>query len=331
MERMFVPVLKKEVSRIGLGTWAIGGWMWGGTDEKESVATIVKAFEYGINLIDTAPVYGFGASETLVGKAVAAINAREELVLSTKCTLEWKDGKVFRNSSKERIAKEIEDSLKRLQTDYVDILFIHWPDTLVPFHETAEAMYCLYRSGKIRSIGVSNYSNEQILEFRKAAPVHFSQPPYNLFEREIEQDHLPFCLDNNIYLMTYGAICRGLLSDKMKKDSVFQGDDLRRHDPKFQPPRYGQYLEAIDQLNALAQAYNKDVMQLSARWILQQGVSMALWGARKPAQLEVLKGVSGWKISREDMKKIDEIIKTAVKDPVGPEFMAPPHRTLAKI
>ncbi|WMJ73888.1 aldo/keto reductase [Cytophagaceae bacterium ABcell3] len=315
------------MSRIGLGTWAIGGWMWGGSDEKECVDTIVKAFQMGVNLIDTAPVYGFGRSEGIVGKSIAQINKREGLIVSTKCSLEWDDnGKVHRNASKERILSEVEHSLKRLQTDYVDILFVHWPDTLVPFHETAEAMYSLFKSGKIRSIGVSNYNNEQMDAFREVAPIHFSQPPYNLFEREIEQRHLPYCLENNIFLMTYGAICRGLLSGRMQEETVFEGDDLRKKDPKFQKPRYIQYLDAVKKLDEIAGNYNKSVIHLAARWILQQGVATALWGARKPQQLDVIKEISGWKITHEDMKLIDDIINKTVKDPVGPEFMAPPLR-----
>ncbi|MFN6946363.1 MAG: aldo/keto reductase [Cytophagaceae bacterium] len=326
MESMYIPVLNKSASRIGLGTWAIGGWMWGGSEEAESVKTIVKAFEMGINLIDTAPVYGFGRSEEIVGKAIQEINDRDNLVLSTKCSLEWDKGKVFRNVSRQRIITEVDDSLKRLKTDYIDVLFVHWPDTLVSFQETAEAMYDLFRSGKILSIGLSNFSVEQMEEFKKAAPIHFSQPPYNLFERGIEKKDLPYCVENNIYLMTYGAICRGLLSGRMNKNTVFNGDDLRQKDPKFQEPRYKQYLEAVGKLDGIASGYNKNVMHLAARWILQQKVAIALWGARHPQQLNVLNDLSGWTIAKEDMQKIDEVIQSSVKDPVGPEFMAPPLR-----
>lgn len=324
MERMYIPVLNQEVSRIGLGTWAIGGWMWGGSEERESIDTIIRAFDLGINLIDTAPVYGFGRSEEIVGKAIARINARHDMTISTKCSLEWKNNAVWRNASRERILKEVEDSLYRLQTDYIDILFVHWPDITVPFQETAEAMYSLYKSGKIRAIGVSNFSGSQMSDFRHAAPIHFSQPPYNLFEREIEVDHLPYCLENNIHLMTYGAICRGLLSGRMKVDTKFEGDDLRRTDPKFKEPRFSQYLKTVKELDQLAHKYNKGIMHLAVRWILQRGVSIALWGARNPDQLNVMKEIEGWKVEPDDIRKIDEIIHENLKDPVGPEFMAPP-------
>src|ERR1700751_5835255 len=158
-----------RVSRIGLGTWAIGGWMWGGTDEDESVKTIHAAVERGITLIDTAPAYGFGRSEEIVGRAVAKPSLRSRIVIATKTGLEWKDGKVFRNASRNRIFREIDDSLRRLQTDYIDIYQVHWPDPLVPIEETAEAMQTLLDQGKICAIGVSNFSVSQIERFRTVA------------------------------------------------------------------------------------------------------------------------------------------------------------------
>ncbi|MFP4470313.1 MAG: aldo/keto reductase [Bacteroidales bacterium] len=328
MEYTFSNVIQKKMSRIGLGTWAIGGWMWGGTDEAKSIDTIVQAFDKGINFIDTAPVYGFGTSEEIVGKALKKINRREEIVLSTKVALEWdKDKNVVRNSGKERIAKEIDDSLQRLQTDYIDVYFVHWPDPVVPFEETAAAMQQLYDQGKIRSIGVSNYSNHQMDAFRKMAPIHFMQPPYNMFERQIEDEQLPYCQEHKIDLVTYGVICRGLLTGKMKSDTRFEGDDLRRNDPKFKEPRYAQYLEAVNRLDKLAQEnYGKRVIHLAARWVLQQGITVALWGGRHPGQLDAISEIPGWRISDEDMNRIEQILKDTITDPSGPEFMAPPSR-----
>ncbi len=328
MEYTFSNVIQKKMSRIGLGTWAIGGWMWGGTDEAKSIDTIVQAFDKGINFIDTAPVYGFGTSEEIVGKALKKINRREEIVLSTKVAMEWdKDENVVRNSGKERIAKEIDDSLRRLQTDYIDVYFVHWPDPVVPFEETAAAMQQLVDQGKIRSIGVSNYSNQQMDAFRKVAPIHFMQPPYNMFERQIEDEQLPYCREHKIDLVTYGVICRGLLTGKMKPDTEFEGDDLRRNDPKFQEPRYAQYLEAVDRLDKLAQEnYGKRVIHLAARWALQQGITVALWGARHPGQLDAISEIPGWSISDDDMNRIEQILNESIKNPAGPEFMAPPAR-----
>src|SRR5271167_3396563 len=160
------------ISRVGLGTWAIGGWMWGGSDEAESIKTIQHAVDIGINLIDTAPVYGFGHSEEIVGKALADGGRRDKAVLATKVALEWVDGNVYRNSTPERIREEIEDSLRRLRTDRVDLYQVHWPDPLVPIQETAEVLSGLLNEGKIRAIGVSNYSPAQMAEFGQIAPIH---------------------------------------------------------------------------------------------------------------------------------------------------------------
>lgn len=315
-------------TRIGLGTWAIGGWMWGGTDEQKSIDTVHHALDKGINFIDTAPAYGFGLSEELVGKAVEQYGNREDLVIATKVGIEWNENEeVFRNASRERIFKEVEDSLERLRTDYIDVYQIHWPDPLVPIGETAEAMRQLYDEGKIKAIGVSNFSTRQMDDFRKVAPVHTCQPPYNLFEREIEDDVLPYCQENNIILLTYGALCRGLLTGKMKPDTRFTGDDLRKVDPKFQSPRYEQYLEAVEKLDEFARKYNKRVLHLAVRWILDRiGDGIALWGARKPPQVDPVDEVMGWELEQDAMKQLDSIIEEAVKDPVGPEFMAPPVR-----
>ena len=328
MEFVTISGTSLKASRIGLGTWAMGGWMWGGSDEEESVRTIRAALDKGINLIDTAPVYGFGRSEEIVGRAIEESGKRDQVVLATKVGLEWRDGSVFRNSSRERILSEIEDSLRRLRTSYIDIYQIHWPDPLVPIEETAETMSLLFRQGKIRAIGVSNYSPEQMEQFRAAAPLHTDQPPYNLFERQIEQDVLPFALHNGMGTLTYGSLCRGLLSGRMKPDTQFVGDDLRRVDPKFQPPRYEQYLRAVERLDHFArQNYGKPVLDLAICWTLDQpGVSVALWGARHPEQLAPVDNAVGWKLGAETLRTIDQIIRETVTDPVGPEFMAPPAR-----
>src|SRR6202040_1687087 len=177
-----------KVSRVAIGTWAIGGWMWGGTDEAQSVATIRAALEHGINVIDTAPAYGFGRSEEIVGRAIAEAKLRSRVLIATKVGLEWKDGKVFRNASRDRVLREVTDSLRRLRTDYIDIYQVHWPDPLMPIEETAEAMQTLLDQGKIGAIGVSNFLVAQIERFRRVAQLHVVQPPYNLFEREIEAE-----------------------------------------------------------------------------------------------------------------------------------------------
>src|ERR1700676_790631 len=269
MELADIPGTSLKVSRVAIGTWAIGGGRWGGTDEAQSVSTIRAALEHGINIIDTAPVYGFGRSEEIVGKAIAEANLRSRVLIATKGGLEWQDGKVFRNASRARILQEIEDSLRRLRTDYIDIYQIHWPDPLVPIEETAEAMHALFKQGKIRAIGVSNFSVDQMKHFRRVAPLHVLQAPYNLFERGIEADLLPYCRKNNIATLGYGALCRGLLSGRMRSDTAFTGDDLRRTDPKFQQPRFAQYLSAVQRLDRLAPPrFGKSVIPLATCLVL---------------------------------------------------------------
>jgi aryl-alcohol dehydrogenase-like predicted oxidoreductase len=223
----------------------------------------------GINLVDTAPAYGAGLSEEIVGRAIAESGRRAQGIVATKAGLESADGHVQRNSTKGAIIREIEESLRRLRTDYIDIYQIHWPDPLVPIEETAEAMHRLYRQGKIRAIGVSNYSVQQMDLFRAVAPLHTAQPPYNLFERGIEQDILPYCAAQNIVTLVYGALCRGLLSGKMRPETRFNGDDVRKTDPKFQPLRYGKYLKTVERLDDFARRhYGKRVIHLAARWLL---------------------------------------------------------------
>jgi aryl-alcohol dehydrogenase-like predicted oxidoreductase len=327
MELTRIPGTSLKVSPVAIGTWAIGGWMWGGTDEAESIATIRNAFEHGINIVDTAPVYGFGRSEEIVGKAIAQGRLRSDVLIATKAGLQWDAGKVSRNASRARILKEVEDSLRRLRTDYIDVYQVHWPDPLVTIEETAEAMLKLLEQGKIRAIGVSNFSVLQMERFRRVAPLHVLQPPYNLFERGIEADLLPYCRRNQIAMFGYGALCRGLLSGRMRPETVFDGDDLRRSDPKFLEPRFAQYLAAVGKLDRFArERFGKRVIHLAVRWMLDQGITTALWGARHPDQLQPVDEVTGWSLDASAKAEIDRILREAVADPVGPEFMAPPAR-----
>jgi aryl-alcohol dehydrogenase-like predicted oxidoreductase len=331
MEFVDIPGTSIRVSRVALGTWAIGGWMWGGSNESDAINAIHAALDRGINLIDTAPVYGFGRSEEIVGKALAADGRRKRAYIATKVGLDWKDGKPFRNASKARIVKEAEDSLRRLQTDVIDLYHVHWPDPNTPIAEVAGAMGELHRAGKIRAIGVSNFSPAQMDEFRKVAPLHAAQPPYNLFERAIEDDVLPYCRERDIALLAYGSLCRGLLSGSMSRSSRFTGDDLRKNDPKFVAPRFEQYLAAVERLDRFAQEhYGRRVIHLAVRWVLDRGDrNIALWGARRADQLVPTAGVTGWRIDGAAMADIDRILQETIRNPVGPEFMAPPDRVAA--
>jgi aryl-alcohol dehydrogenase-like predicted oxidoreductase len=330
MELADIPGTSLRVSRVAIGTWAIGGWKWGGTDEAESISTIRAALEDGINVIDTAPAYGFGRSEEIVGKAIAEGRLRSRVIIATKVGIEWQDEEVFRNATRARILREIEDSLRRLRTDYIDIYQVHWPDPLVPIAETAETMHTLLKQGKIRAIGVSNFSVGQLEEFRDVAPLHVVQPPYNLFERGIEGDLLPYCRENKIATFGYGALCRGLLSGRMRPETTFNGDDLRRTDPKFQEPRFAQYLAAVQRLDRLAQErFGKRIIHLAVRWMLDQGITTALWGARHPRQLQPVGEVAGWSLDGAAKAEIDQILHELITAPIGPEFMAPPARPTA--
>src|SRR5580704_8437537 len=265
LESIHIKGTTLKSSRIALGTWAIGGWMWGGTDDEVSIRTIHAALDQGINLIDTAPVYGQGHSEEIVGEALRQHGGRDAVILATKVGIDWSTGRIQRNSTRQRILQELEDSLRRLQTDYIDIYHVHWPDPLVPIEETATTLRELYEQGKIRAIGVSNHSPGQMDRFKAVAPLHTIQPPYNLFEREIEGDVLPYATARQITTLTYGALCRGLLSGAMSTDRHFAKDDMRKNtDPKFQSPQFAEYLNAASALDVFARKnFGKRVTHLA--------------------------------------------------------------------
>ncbi len=324
MEYLKIPGLPYDASRIALGTWAIGGWMWGGTDEADAISTIHTALDRGINLIDTAPVYGFGRSEEIVGKALAG-GRRDTTLIATKAGLDWSSGRPLRNCSAAFLRQKLEDSLRRLQTDIIDIYQIHWPDEATPFEETAKTLDDFRREGKIRAIGVSNFTPAHMDRFRSAAPLATIQPPYNLFERGMENDVLAYAEAHDLIVLAYGALCRGFLTGKIAEETRFEGDDLRNVDPKFKHPRRKQYLAAVDKLDKLARArFGKSVLALAVRWLLDRGKIIALWGARHPGQLDPIGEVMGWAIDAATMAEIDRILADTIKDPVGPDFMAPP-------
>lgn len=328
MEHVAIADTGLRASRIGLGTWAMGGAMWGGTDEDAAVRTIRSAIDRGITLIDTAPAYGFGRAEEIVGRALADGNVRDRVVLATKVGLDWQGGRIVRrNSSRARILDEVEQSLRRLGTDVIDIYQVHWPDPETPIEETASTLRELREQGKIRAIGVSNFYSWQMDAFRRAAPLHTAQPPYNLFERGAEEDVLPYCEENDVDTLTYGALCRGLLSGRMTPETRFEGDDLRKTDPKFNAIWYPRYLKATERLDYLAQErFRKRVIHLALRWVLDQpGVGVALWGARRPEQLAPLADIWDFHVDPDTEAAIDEILAAEVKGGPGPEFMAPPE------
>jgi aryl-alcohol dehydrogenase-like predicted oxidoreductase len=221
--------------------------------------------------------------------------------------------------------KEIKDSLKRLQVDYIDVYQVHWPDVGTPFSETAATLKELLEAGMIHAIGVSNYSVEQMEEFQKVAPLHVDQLPFNLFEREMEKTALAYDLKEKLVTLGYGSLCRGLLTGKMSTESQFKGDDLRKVDPKFKEPQYSEYLKCVERLQQWAKTkYQRPVIALAVRWVLDKGINIALWGARKPEQIREIETVWGWKLNSEDFKEINQILTQMISKPIGPEFMAPP-------
>lgn len=316
-----------EVSAVGLGTWVMGGWMWGGADDKDSLAAIREALDLGINLIDTAPAYGHGRAEELVGQALRDSGCRKKVVLATKMGLEW-DGeknRFWRNSSRLRVQEEVELSLRRLKTEYIDLYQIHWPDGRHPFEETMEALLDLQQQEKIRFIGISNFNVAQIEQCLAVGPVVTAQPPYNLFERGIEAEILPFCRSRKMGTLIYGPLCRGLLSGKYRGDETFSNGDIRAVDPKFNGSRFQDYLACGAQLKEAAFLRGKTLVQLAVRWCLdQKGVDVALCGARTPQQIFEIVGATGWTLSASESEDMVRVVDEIITAPIGSEFMSPP-------
>jgi len=298
-----------EVSRLVQGTWVTGGWAWGGSDEKESRLAILRALELGINFIDTAPVYGFGKSEEIVGRAIGQWG-REKVTIATKCGLEWDHGRrIRRNSRPERIMREAEQSLHRLGVDSIDLLQIHWPDPDVPFENSMYALMKLREQGKIRCFGLSNFSREQALECLRTGPVYSLQPPCNIFERQAQKEVFPFCIENKIPTLVYGGLCRGLLTGKFTGNEIFPKGDLRRSDPMFKPDRFKKYADAVNEIKAAAAEYGKTPAQFALRWAIHQpGVTCVIAGARTAKQAEENAGALDWEIRPSDLIRVDEIL-----------------------
>lgn len=324
MEFTTIPHIDKQVSRIGLGTWAMGGSLWGEANEKESIATIYRALDMGINFIDTAPGYGFGLAEEVVGKVIKESGKRDDIIIATKFGLNLDNpNDVFRDSRKESILKEVEGSLRRLQIDCIDVYQTHWPDPHIAQEEVADVLNDLLKEGKIRSIGVSNYSLDQVRAFRSKAPLSVVQPPYNIFERDADPI-IHDCKKNHIAVVGYSSLCRGLLTGLLKEDHEFE--DLRKNfDPKFRKPHFPQYLVCVGRLEQWAlDKYKRSLTATAIRWSLDKGVDVALWGARKPEELEPTVDILGWQLTQLDFEEIDKIISETITDPIGPQYMSPP-------
>lgn len=324
MDRRVLGSTGREVSVVGFGTWVAGGTSWGGSEPRLIARAIERALELGIDLFDTAPAYGPGRAEELLGETLATLGARNRVFLATKCGLAWDErGKLHRDSSPARVRLDVEESLRRLRTERLDLVQVHWPDPRTPIPATIEALEELKREGKLLHYGVSNYDAGQLAEALAAGTPVVNQLPYNLFERDIEREVLPLCRERGVAVLAYGALCRGLLSGKYKADATFPRGDIRRIDPKFQAPRLARYVAALDRLRPIAYARNKSLAQLAVRWLVDRG-TFALWGVRSPSQIDEVEGVFGWSLSPGELEGIDRILAEEIPEPLGAAFLSPP-------
>ncbi len=296
------------VSAVGMGCWPMAGVGWTGIDDNESLAALEAAMDGGITLIDTAYMYGRnGESERLVGRAIAG--RRDQIVLATKCGLYWDGTTLMRDSSRKRILEQIEESLRRLNTDYIDLYQVHAPDEDTPFEETAITLAELKEQGKIRAIGVSNYDVAQMKSFADHAPLHSDQPPYNLLIRDIEAEILPHCLHHRIGVISYWPLYKGLLTGKYGRGHQFPEGDSRNDDGRFKGEAMGRTLDTLDRMKPIADAYGKSIAQLVIHWTARQpGITSVLCGATRPAHVEQNIDAVGWELSDEHRLQIDDIV-----------------------
>jgi aryl-alcohol dehydrogenase-like predicted oxidoreductase len=289
-----------EVSTITFGAWAAGGWMWGGTERKDAVSAIREAYDLGVTSIDTAPIYGQGTSEEIVGEAIKGI-PREKIQILSKYGMRWdlakgdfafhsKDTKgneidIYKYAGKKSVIKECEDSLHRLGTDYIDLYQIHWPDSSTPIEITMEAVARLIEQGKIRYAGVCNYNAEQVKEAQKYVNVVSDQVPYSMVMRDIEKELVPYCLEQNISILAYSPMERGLLTGKMKPGHVFQEGDHRAGLYFFTDENIKRTDSFLEKIRPLAEEKDATIAQLVLRWTIEQpGITIALAGARNAKQ-----------------------------------------------
>jgi aryl-alcohol dehydrogenase-like predicted oxidoreductase len=302
-----------ELTVVGLGTWAMGGpWQfgWGPQDEGEAIAAILKAIDLGINWIDTAAIYGCGHSEELLGIALKKTKIRP--IIATKCSLLWNEKREKVNCLKaESIRKECEDSLKRLGIETIDLYQMHWPDPEIDLEEGWGEMARLQKQGKVRYIGVSNFNAKQLDRIRKIAPVASLQPPYSMIRRDIEKDLLGYCAKNNIGVVTYSPMQRGLLTGKFSKKrlSELAPDDHRLKSGDYQEPEFSATLTLVDKLRPIAERNKRTLAQLAIAWVLRRPeVTAAIVGARKPSQITETAPAGDWILTKNDIAEIEKLL-----------------------
>lgn len=320
------PIGKSGInaSTIGLGTWAIGGWMWGGTDEAVSIDTIHASIDEGVSLIDTAPAYGQGLAEEIVGKALKG--KRDKVVLATKCGLVWHTQKgnhffdyegapVHRYLGKDSIIHEVEESLKRLGTDYIDHYITHWQDPTTPIDETMEALEELKSSGKIRSIGASNTSQSDVEAYAAAGQLDAIQEEYSMLKRELENSLLPIAMKNSVSVLSYSSLALGMLSGKMTADREFAGDDQRKDNPRFSISNRQKVQALMQAIEPVAQSHDATLAQTVIAWTLQQpGITFSLCGARTPEQARENAKAGRIRLSNDDIKVINNAAEKHLTD-----------------
>jgi aryl-alcohol dehydrogenase-like predicted oxidoreductase len=302
-----------KLTTVGLGTWAIGGpWQfgWGPQDDDEAIAAILASLETGINWIDTAPAYGLGHSEELVGKALKQTSKKP--IIATKCSLLWNDKKEKVSCLKaQSVRQECLDSLERLGIETIDLYQIHWPEPDEDLEQAWEEMARLAEEGKIRYLGASNFSIEQIERTRKIHPVASLQPPYSMLHRQVEDELLACCAQNDIGVVAYSPMQRGLLTGKFNPErlSSLPLDDHRRKNADFHEPRFTATLELVEQLKPIAERNGKTLAQLSISWVLRRPeVTAAIVGARKPEQILETAPASDWDLNEEDIEQIEQLL-----------------------
>ena len=307
-----------KVSEVALGCWPIAGLTSPGTNDQDSLATIRACFELGINHLDTAYCYGRdGESEKLIGRALGG--RRDDVVVATKGGLHWDpDGKQAHDASPATLRRQCEESLRRLGTDHVELLYLHAPDENVPVGESAGALKRLLEEGKTRSVGASNLSVQQLEEFAAECPIVAYQPPYNMLQRQIEADTLPWCRRHGVAVLVYWPLMKGLLAGKFARDHVFATSDSRRKYPMFQGREWLKNHDLIDTLREIAQAAGHTVAELVINWTIHQaGITAALCGAKRPEQIRETAGGSGWRLSDEQLRQIDRALADRGTPEVG--------------
>jgi aryl-alcohol dehydrogenase-like predicted oxidoreductase len=298
-----------RVSPVALGCWPISGMTTLDVNDEDSLKTLHAAIDGGVNFFDTAYGYGFnGESERLIGRVLR--DRREEVVLATKCGLHWDAGERVFDARPERIRRELDESLSRLGTDRVELLYLHTPDGKTPLTETAGAMREMITSGKVRSVGVSNFNVAQMEEFHAVCPITANQPPYNMLQRQIERDALPWCRERGISVVVYWPLLKGLLAGKLARDHVFPPEDGRHKYPQFQGEEYQKNQDFVDALREIAADAGKTVAQVAVNWTIHQpGVTAALCGAKRDHQIRGTAGAMGWRLTGEQLRRIDQALK----------------------